>query len=304
MRWLEGCQLANEVAESHPDTQIVSVADSEADIYDIYVRLFNEQSAADFLIRAKQDRRTPDKVDPKRAIYKRVYDEVAASDLKVLREIDLPTTPKRLARTARLEIRSTSVRVRPPQARKELGEVEYNVVLVEERGRPADDATKVDWLLITTLPIASPEETLRVVDYYVGRWPIEPFFRTYKTGCRVEEIQLETTERRKRCLLFYKIIAWRIMYLIHLGREVPEMSCEDVFREQEWKPVWKIVTKEEPPKKPPTLGEFLPLLASLGGYNNRPSEPPPGPKTLWLGIRRMLDFSLAWVAFGPGAGDT
>lgn len=303
-RWLEGCQLANEVAESHPDTQIVSVADSEADIYDIYVRLFNEQSAANFLIRAKHDRRTPEKVDPNGDIYKRVYDEVAGSDLKVIREIDLPATPQRVARTARLEIRSMSVTVRPPRARPELGEVEYNVVLVEESGRPADDETKVEWLLITTLPIASPEETLRVVDYYVGRWPIEPFFRTYKTGCRTEEIQLETTERRKRCLLFYKIIAWRIMYLMHLGREVPEMPCEDVFREEEWKPVWKIVMQEDLPQTPPTLGEFLPVLASLGGYNNRPSEPPPGPKPLWLGMRRMLDFALAWVAFGPGAANT
>jgi hypothetical protein len=40
-------------------------------------------------------------------------------------------------------------------------------------------------------------------------------------------------------------------------------------------------------------------LATLGGYNNRPGEPPPGPKSIWLGLRRMLDFSLAWLAFGP-----
>ncbi|QDU61565.1 hypothetical protein Pan216_24260 [Planctomycetes bacterium Pan216] len=39
------------------------------------------------------------------------------------------------------------------------------------------------------------------------------------------------------------------------------------------------------------------LIAELGGYNNRPSEPPPGPETIWRGLRRMLDFAIAWQAF-------
>lgn len=41
------------------------------------------------------------------------------------------------------------------------------------------------------------------------------------------------------------------------------------------------------------------LIAHLGGYNNRATELPPGPQPLWIGLRRMLDFSTAWLAFGP-----
>ena len=103
----------------------------------------------------------------------------------------------------------------------------------------------------------------------------------------------------KNCLAFYKIIAWRVMQLTYLNRECPSLSCTAVFDDCEWKSVWRVTTKQELPKNPPALSEFIPLLAQLGGYNNRPSEPPPGPQAIWVGIRRMTDFAVAWVTFGP-----
>ena len=72
-----------------------------------------------------------------------------------------------------------------------------------------------------------------------------------------------------------------------------------VFAKAEWKSVYKIVNKKTPPKKPPRLGDFLPLVAQLGGYNRRANDPPPGPQAIWVGLRRTVDFGLAWDAFGP-----
>ena len=89
------------------------------------------------------------------------------------------------------------------------------------------------------------------------------------------------------------------MYLTYLNRECPSLPCSAVFDESEWKSVWRVTRKEELPKRPPTLSEFMPLLARLGGYNNRSRDPPPGPQTIWVGIRRMTDFAIAWLAFGP-----
>ena len=113
----------------------------------------------------------------------------------------------------------------------------------------------------------------------------------------MEEIQLEASHRVRNCLAFYKIIAWRVMFLTHLNRECPDLSCEAVFDKGEWEPTWRIVKKTRPPKRPPRLSEFMKLIAELGGYNNRPNEPPPGPQTIWTGLRRMLDFAIAWQAF-------
>jgi hypothetical protein len=102
-----------------------------------------------------------------------------------------------------------------------------------------------------------------------------------------------------RNLAFYKIIAWRILYLTYLNRTSPKLPCTAVFADSEWKSVWRVVSKKPLPKKPPVLSEFLRLLTRLGGYNNRATELPPGPQPLWIGLRRMTDFASAWTAFGP-----
>lgn len=299
-RWLQGYRLACEMSGEFPDTQIVSIADREADIYDIFMEAERHSTPAEYVIRAKEARCTPKQdLDSGPAVYRKVYDEVLSSEVRILRAINLPKTPKREARKADLAIRATQVQVKPPHARSTLPSVRYNVVLVDEVDGPGD-GTDVSWLLITTLPVGSVDEILRVVDYYAARWSIEVYFRVFKTGCRVEEIQLETMHRVKNCLMFYRIIAWRVMYLTYLNRECPTLPCDVIFTESEWKSVWKVTQKGKPlPAKPPTLGEFMPLLARLGGYNNRPSEPPPGPQAIWTGLRRMADFATAWLAFGP-----
>lgn len=233
--------------------------------------------------------------------YHKVREEVRRSKLLTTRTIELRQTPERAARQACLEIRAISVQVKPPHARKHLLPVTHNVVLVQEVGGPGD-GTDVNWLLITTLPIETIDDVLKVVDYYRARWTVEIYFRTLKTGCRVEEIQLEKTDRLKRCLAFYRIIAWRILYLTYLNRTFPDLPCTAVFAASEWKSVWRVVTRKKLPKKPPTLSKFMQLLTELGGYNNRATEPPPGPQPLWVGLRRMMDFATAWLAFGPEIG--
>lgn len=296
-RWLTGYRMASQLASECPGTQIISVADSEADIYDIFVDAQEQEVPAEFIIRAKENRSTPEKdPDAGPAAYRKVKDEVRAAPVRVRRTIQLSPTPQRAAREAQLEIRALRVTVKPPHARSRLTQVTYNVVLVEEVDGPRD-GSDVHWLLITTLPITTVAEIQRVIDYYKSRWLIEVYFRTLKTGCRVEEIQLETLQRLKNCLAFYKIIAWRVLHVTHLQRAQPDASCEAAFAPEEWEPTWRIVKQEAPPKRPPSLGEFTPLLAELGGYNNRPGEPPPGPQTIWIGLRRMLDFALAWQAF-------
>ncbi len=299
LRWLTGYRLASQLAGEHSTTQIVSVADRESDIYDIFMEAEQHRTPADFVIRAKIERCTFERdPDSGPAAYRKVRDEVSASELRTMRTIELSRTPQRKARQAELEIRAIEVVVKPPHARSSLPSVTYNVVLVEEING-SGDGTDVSWLLITSLPIDSVKDILRVIDYYVARWTVEVYFRVLKTGCRVEEIQLETMDRVKNCLAFYRIIAWRVVYLTHLNRECPSLPCDAVFDDCEWMSVWKVTTQEEIPDTPPSLSEFMRLLTRLGGYNNRPSEPPPGPQAVWVGIRRMCDFATAWLAFGP-----
>ena len=306
-RWLKGYRLAQTVSQQCPQTQIVNVADREADMYDIFLEAQAESgsadSRADFVIRSKEDRCTNERVPPSEyctryAVYRKARDEVRASPVRLRQTISLPQTPKRSARQAELKIRARAVTLRHPKHRPGLADVDCSIVYVKEINGP-DDGTDVEWWLITSLPVDSVEDIERVINYYKARWTIEVYFRVLKTGCKVEDIQLETTSRLKTCLAFYQIIAWRVLCLTHLNRECPSLPCNAVFAECEWQPVWRVTTQQELPDKPPPLSEFVSLLASLGGYNNRRTEAPPGPQPIWIGIRRMADFALAWLSFGP-----
>ena len=112
---------------------------------------------------------------------------MAASKLLVTRTIELNETAQRPARIATVEIRAVTVRVQPPHERSDLKPVTFNVGLVEEGGGPGDD-TDISWLLITSLPIDTLAAVLLIIEYDGARGAVEIFFRTLKTGCRVEEV--------------------------------------------------------------------------------------------------------------------
>jgi hypothetical protein len=305
-RWLEGYRLASNVSEHCPQTQIVNVADREADIYDIFMEAQGEPEAtrADFVIRSKEYRSINERIPPsehgtRNAVYRKFRDDVSASPVRIRMTITLPRTPKRAAREAEVEIRAKPLTLRHPKNRRGLPDVPCCVVNVQEVSIPEDGDPPVEWWLITSLPVETIDDIQRVIDYYKARWTIEVYFRILKTGCKVEDIQLETTSRLKNSLAFYQIIAWRVLYLTFLNRECSDMACTAVFEDYEWQPVWRITTKTELPAEPPTLSEFMALLSSLGGYNNRATEQPPGPQSIWIGLRRMVDFARAWLTFGP-----
>ena len=139
---------------------------------------------------------------------------------------------------------------------------------------------------------------------YLARWDIEVFHRVLKTGCRVEEIQLKTEEALRPCLALYLIVAWRILYLTHLGRECPDLPCSVVFEEAEWKSVLAIAVKRklkeaiEPEGKEPDLSRMIRLVTIFGGYPGRKNDEPPGAQSMWQGLARVRDFAIAWEAFG------
>jgi hypothetical protein len=301
-RWLQGYRLACRTAAQLPHTQVISVADSEGDLYEVFVEAAQAPptAKAEYVIRAGKNRALTEP-DPAAGpdTYHKLRAAMAEAPLVARRQLDLPRTPKREPRTAALEIRAQTLEVKAPyRQHTRLPDLALHVVWVREIDPPAG-VEPVDWLLITSLPIDTPAAVLQVVDYYTGRWPIEIYFRVYKSGCRVEEVQLETAERLRPCLMLYKIVAWRLLYVMLLGRELPELPCDAVFAAEEWKPVWRVIQQGPLPKRPPPLGQFVGWLGRLGGHNGRRGDGPPGAEALWRGIRRMADLALAWQTFGP-----
>ncbi len=303
-RWLEGMRAAREVAEACPQTTCVCIADSDADVYELFCESrTTSRGEVHFLVRGCQNRITcaphANLLDATRAApcLFQFSVNVSARTAKLVTE----TRKRQVTREARLaevEVRAAPVTVRPPYRYGcKLPEVTLNVVLAEEPN-PPDGATPIQWLLVTTLPIDDVEQVQQIVSYYSIRWQIEIYFRTLKSGCRIEDRQLETLERILNCLAVYSIIAWKVMYLSRLGRECPDLSCELIFEESEWKSVYMTVRQKDPPSTPPSLNEIIRMIASLGGYVIRRSTQP-GTQTLWFGLQRVHDLSTAWETFGP-----
>ena len=92
------------------------------------------------------------------------------------------------------------------------------------------------------------------------------------------------------------MIAWRILYLTHLGRQHPDLPCGCVFEEAEWKGACAVVKRD---KNAPELSiaEFMGIVGKLGGHLGRKSDGPPGPQSIWQGLMRVRDFALAWKAY-------
>jgi hypothetical protein len=199
-----------------------------------------------------------------------------------------------------VEVRAQTLTLRPPpRPDRKLPPVTVNVVIVREPNLPSGEPP-VEWILVTTLPIDTTEQVRTLVAYYCVRWNIEILFRTLKSGCRIERRRFEQVDRILPCLGLYLIVAWRTLFVCHLGRNCPDLDCEAIFLPSEWKAVWVTVQNRKPPKKAPKLSEMVHLVASLGGYIERRNSEP-GAQTVWIGLQRMYDLAWAWDRFGPGA---
>jgi hypothetical protein len=301
VRWLEGYGLACEVAGKAPQTRVVSVCDREADIYELFLepeeRRRTGQPCANWIVRAHENRRLNDEEAPT----VRLREKLAEAPILALFDLELPRTPKRSARVARVEVRALdgfSLRA-PWRPDQRLESARLNAVWLREIGAPTPQEA-VDWLLLSDLPVGCAQEALQVAHYYSCRWQIEVFFRTLKSGCRVERLQLGHVSSLQRCIALYLIVTWRVLYLMGLGRTCPDVCCTLVFEDAEWKSVWCVTQKTQAvPRQPPKLGTMVSLLASLGGYLNRKGEGPPGAQTIWIGLQHMMHLTEAWLAFGP-----
>jgi hypothetical protein len=315
-RWVEALRQARAEAQRQPSAQMICVADSEADIYEVLAEGVSGPPSAEWVVRACQNRALQEGGGEGGSAAGYLRERLVAQPVLFTQRIAVRGRQAKVAcsrrgreqprasRQADVEVRAARVTLRPPhRPGQKLPAVPLNVVLVREPNPPPGDVP-VEWLLLTSLPIDHIDQVRQVTAYYGVRWMVEVFFRTLKSGCRAEGRRFEHIDRQLRCLAVYLIIAWRTLYVCRLGRACPEVSCEAIFEPAEWKSVYRVARNQPPPSQPPSLGELVRLVAQLGGYVDRPRADPPGPQAIWLGLQRMHDFALCWQRFGPDAPKT
>lgn len=190
---------------------------------------------------------------------------------------------KRRARISTFTVRAKEVSLLAPNGEP----FRINAVLVREHGRPADD--RIEWLLLTTHPIASKADLRAVINGYKQRWRVEEFHRAWKRGlCSVEDNQLRSRQAVFKWATILAAVASRAHRLTYLAREKPDASASDEFSDAE---IRALIAMRQPRgiklDHAPTLAEAVRWVADIGGYFG-PSNGPPGPTVVGRGLNDVL----------------
>jgi Transposase DNA-binding/Transposase Tn5 dimerisation domain len=285
-RWLTTLAEAQQAIKA--PTRLIVVADREADIYPLFIAPRDERT--DLVIRATYNRGLVGG--------NKLEDVAKAVVWHGSRTIAIPGNGTRAARTATVQIGWTSVQVMPPQDYPRPASAPrptLQLVVVEER-EPSAGVKPLRWLLWTTLPVTTWDEALYVVQIYEKRWLIERYHYVLKSGCGIEQLQLEAAERLERALAVSCIVAWRLLWLTYQARETPDVPCTEILARHEWEAlVCTVQGTPVPPSEPPSLREAVRMIAQLGGFLARKGDREPGVKTIWRGLIRLDDIAATWL---------
>ena len=294
-RWLDGLHDVAEAASELPrKVRVISVMDREADFFE----LFDAQrriATVDVLVRAKHNRRLGQGL-PKLFDALRNAPADGHVEIDIARVSERPKTsrkqarPARSARVARAEVHYREFTL--PSTVEGFAPVTLWAVHVRETA-PPEGEKPLEWFLLTSVRVESIEAALETIGHYLRRWRVEDFFRVLKSGCRVEHLGFHSAERLERALAIQAVIAWRLMLMTLLGREVPECDAELLFSDIELRFLTDYAADAALPAPRNLAGAVL-LVALLGGYQNRKHDPPPGHQIMWRGYERM---SLATLGY-------
>jgi hypothetical protein len=281
IKWLHSFQKVAEIQKLCPETMLISIGDRESDIYELFLEASKEPNGPRLLVRAEKTR-------SRQVEQEFLWNMMANQDVAGWLEVHVPRRGPRRARDALVEVRFAEVTLTPPKRYPTGAAIQIWAVYVTEQVSGEEVKSPIEWMLLTTVAVKSFEDAQKRVEWYTGRWGIEVYHRTLKSGCRIRDRQLGTADRLETCLGVDMVVAWRIYHLTMLGREVPEMSCTVFFKDVEWKALCCYVNKTPvAPDKPPSLAEAVSMLGAIGGHLGRKSDGFPGTQTLWRGLQRL-----------------
>jgi hypothetical protein len=293
-RWGRSMMRAAKAADG---VSLIHVADRESDIYELLVTLTAKKQR--FILRAAQDRG----VIPLNAEdASRLFEAARTSPPKYA--VDVPISarkskgsakqdkafPVRRSRTAHLSFAALPVKLKRPRhaTGKMPASLSLNVVHVFELGPPVGEPP-VEWLLLTSEPVNTPEEIAFVVDGYRTRWVIEEFFKATKTGCAYESKQLESYDTLTNLLAYVLVIAYALILMRALSRTGREEPADAVLSPTQTK-ILRALDKKLPDT--PTVRQALLAIAGLGGHLKNNGDP--GWRTLSKGWRKLIDYEAGY----------
>ncbi len=190
-------------------------------------------------------------------------------------------------RTATVQLSWSQVTIPvPKQAPPELQQfpaIKAWVVRVWEVN-PPPKVEKVEWILLSSLPVHSWDDAHQRCQWYAQRWLIEDFHKALKSGCRIERTQLNDRLDIERLLGFLSPIALRLLQIRQFARQTPDTPAR---LEIDPLPLRILAAELRANPTTMTIAQFWSGVAQLGGHLGRTRDGPPGWITLWRGYRQL-----------------
>ncbi len=230
-----------------PHTSLVNVMDREGDFYELFDDQRSNCKNVELLVRASCDRR----IEKNDKLFDKLRMEPVSAQLKIkvprqsqrLNRRKQKPKQKRGKRIAETSIRYKKVMLKTPSYCKKNVPVELWAIHVKE-DNPPENIKPIEWFLLTTINVDSPEKAIKCIKWYCLRWRIEDWHRVLKSGCRVEDLALKKAERLKRAIAINMVVAWRIMLMTLMGRDAPELPPNVLFSDIEIKVLQKYAEKK------------------------------------------------------------
>jgi hypothetical protein len=291
IRWLENLKQSTELLDE-PE-RCIHVGDRESDIYELFCTA--SEIGTHFLVRTCVDRLAGDGDHT-------VSTDMAKAKIKGRHSIEVRDTNGDPA-LAELEIKYERLQLRPPIGKqKQYPPLELTVLHAQERGNPKN-RKRIDWKLITDLPVRTLKDAIEKLKWYALRWKIEVFHKILKSGCKAEDRRLRTAERLVNLIAIFCVVSWRIFWITMLNRSDPSADPSLALTKTEMQLLDHLIPdKREPPDRD-AISRYVVKIARLGGYLARASDRAPGNIVMWRGLSRLSDIELGAISAAQFVGN-
>jgi Transposase DDE domain len=268
------------------------VGDRESDIYDVMARFTDKKW--DFVIRSASNRRLEPDMNT-------LYPTIEEWPVQHTYSVKLPSTPKRSAHEATLELKfGTATFTRPKSHPDKNLPDKLPLYVVEVKEQPTTvvgNEDPVHWVILTSHPIQSIEQAKQILRWYKERWVIEQTFRALKSeGLDIENSEVQTFESLANLATMALQAATQIMQLVNARNGQTFQTIEDVFIPMEISCLQQMNTtlegrteKQKNPHAQNSLAFAAWIIARLGGWSGYSTQRPPGPITMLNGLVRFYN---------------
>lgn len=292
-RWYKQAVEVDKLIKSrHESINVIHIMDREADSYEMMsdfdkinvnfvIRMCsrerlvfdgsNEKKLSDLISREREN------PDSKRLISLSSRSKNRGSNAK-------KKHPPRKERSAEVSIYSKEIKLKRPKRLDSATSEDLEVFYVEciEEQSPSPDE-EIYWGIFCSKALMGKISSDKIVDIYAGRWIIEELNKAIKSGCAIEERQVQSIHTMENTIALLLPFAHRLLQSKWMYHVKPDAPASDYFSSAEL----NLLSYLRGLKPGASIREATIAVAEMGGYQKRPSTVP-GWQTITSGFQELL----------------